>query len=103
VNSPREEDAPASVVNADLGGDDAPSGPSSEEEAMFLAEQREAAGDEHAPPKVAQMDIEDEKSELPPMEDLIKRIPLATRETLEELFRARFITVKRVPKSALNN
>jgi len=34
---------------------------------------------------------------------LVKRIPLATRDLLEELFRARFVTVKRVPKSALKS
>jgi len=31
----------------------------------------------------------------------VKRIPAPTRELLEELFRARFVTVKRIPKSAL--
>ena len=40
---------------------------------------------------------------LPPLEDLVKRIPSATRDLLEELFRARFVTVKRVPKSALKS
>ncbi|WP_438482405.1 hypothetical protein [Oleiharenicola lentus] len=70
---------------------------------MFIAEQREAAADENAVPKIAQVDVEDEKGELPPMDDLIKRIPLAARETLEDLFRARFVTVKRIPKSALKN
>lgn len=43
----------------------------------------------------------EEKGELPPMEDLVKRIPAPAREVLEELFRARFVTVKRIPKSAL--
>jgi len=37
------------------------------------------------------------------MEDLITRIPGAARELMEELFRARFITVKRIPKTALKN
>ena len=35
------------------------------------------------------------------MEDLIKRIPAPAREAMEELFRARFVTVKRLPKTAL--
>lgn len=43
----------------------------------------------------------EEKGELPPMEDMVKRIPVATRDLLEELFRARFVTVKRLPKAAL--
>ena len=45
----------------------------------------------------------EEKDELPPMEDLVKRIPAPAREVLEELFRARFVTVKRIPKSALKS
>jgi hypothetical protein len=39
--------------------------------------------------------------ELPPMDDLVQRIPGPVREALEELFRARFIGVKRIPQSAL--
>ena len=45
----------------------------------------------------------EEKGELPPMEDLVKRIPAPAREVLEELFRARFVTVKRIPQSALKS
>jgi len=45
----------------------------------------------------------EEKGDLPPMEDLVKRIPAPARELMEELFRARFVTVKRVPRSALKN
>lgn len=37
----------------------------------------------------------------PPLDDMIERIPPLVRETLEELFRARFVKVVRVPKSAL--
>ncbi len=44
---------------------------------------------------------EENARELPPMDDLVKRIPMPTRDLLEELFRAKFVTVKRVPKSAL--
>jgi len=43
----------------------------------------------------------DSNQSLPPMEDLVKRIPAPTRELMEELFRARFVTVRRVPRSAL--
>ena len=42
-----------------------------------------------------------ENGELPPMEDLVKRIPMPARDLMEELFRAKFITVKRIPQSAL--
>lgn len=43
----------------------------------------------------------EERGELPPMEDLVKRIPMPTRDLLDELFRAKFVTVKRLPQSAL--
>jgi hypothetical protein len=99
------------VVNADVGLAEAPSetsgapvGPSSEEEAMLLAEQGEMGeGSRPLSKTSAVVEIEDEKAQLPPMDDLIKRIPLPARETLEDLFRARFVTVKRIPKSALKN
>ncbi len=78
---------------------DAPAGPSSEEEAAFLAQEREmgivtpALMHTESPPE--------ESGGLPPMEDLVKRIPMPTRDLMEELFRAKFITVKRIPQSAL--
>ena len=43
----------------------------------------------------------EEKGDLPPMDDLVKRIPMPTRDLMEELFRAKFVTVKRIPKTAL--
>jgi hypothetical protein len=43
----------------------------------------------------------EEKGDLPPMDDLVKRIPMPARDLMEELFRARFVTVKRSPQSAL--
>ncbi|WP_164976085.1 hypothetical protein [Oleiharenicola lentus] len=43
----------------------------------------------------------EDKGSLPPLEDLVKRIPMPTRDLMEELFRAKFVTVKRVPQSAL--
>jgi hypothetical protein len=78
---------------------DAPAGPSSEEEAAFLAQEREmgivtpALTHTESPPV--------EEGSLPPMEDLVKRIPMPARDLMEELFRAKFITVKRIPQSAL--
>lgn len=37
---------------------------------------------------------------LPPLNELVARIPVEVRDALEDLFRARFVTVKRVPKRA---
>lgn len=78
---------------------DVPAGPASEEEAAFLAQEREMGiatstlMHPESPPE--------EKGDLPPMDDLVKRIPMAARDLMEELFRARFVTVKRIPRSAL--
>ena len=77
---------------------DAPAGPSAEEEAAFLAQEREGGVLSSSPLPV---ESPEEKGELPPMEDLVKRIPAPARELMEELFRARFVTVKRMPKAAL--
>lgn len=38
---------------------------------------------------------------LPPLEELVKRVPPAVHEALEDLFRAKFIAVRRIPKQAL--
>ncbi len=45
--------------------------------------------------------VAEPQGSLPPMEDLVKRIPMPARDLLEELFRAKFVTVKRLPQSAL--
>lgn len=83
--------------------DGAPVGPNEGEEASFLAEQRIASGVASAPgPRTKERSDDPEPAgSLPPLEDLVNRIPAATRALLDELFRAKFVTVKRVPKSAL--
>lgn len=66
-----------------------------------MAEARDRG--EPLPAKRAEPDAADEADAkaLPPLDELVKRIPPEVRETLEDLFRARFVTVKRVPKKAL--
>ena len=81
---------------ADVG---APIGPGEVEESAFLAEQGTAS-----PPKASAAVSTIEESEpsapFPPMDDLIQRIPTPTRELIDQLFRAKFIAVKRMPVSA---
>lgn len=104
-----EEDAPASALVTENPGapvdDGAPVGPSDGEESAFLAEQREQGFSTPAVPRGAKSDAaEDEadnKTALPPLDDLVNRIPPETRQLMDELFRAKFVTVKRIPKSAL--
>ena len=96
--APAVEEAPVVVPVAA-----APVGPSPEEEAAFLSEERfqEAAS---APLSVAAAaETEEPAGALPPLDELVARIPAPTRALIDELFRARFVTVKRVPKSALKN
>ncbi len=75
--------------------------PDDSAESSFLAEARER-GEPIASAK-AKDEIADETDakSLPPLSELVNRIPAEVRETLEDLFRARFVTVKRVPKRAL--
>ncbi len=106
-----EDEAPTSHLiedgGASAGDEGAPVGPSEDEESSFLAEQREQG---RAAPavaggkgKTADEPEPDASAPLPPLDDLVNRIPEKTRELMDELFRARFVTVKRVPKSALKN
>jgi hypothetical protein len=37
------------------------------------------------------------REQLPPVEDLVERIPQPVRDALEDLFRARFTSVRRLP------
>jgi hypothetical protein len=83
--------------------DGAPVGPSESEEAAFLAEQATTGGGGVTEGRTAPAaeEAETPTGELPPLEELVNRIPAPTRQVMDELFRAKFVTVKRVPKSAL--
>ena len=74
-------------------------------EASFLAEARERGETVVAakPTGAADTDSEDEASAkiLPPLDTLIGRLSPEVRETLDDLFRAKFTAVRRVPKKAL--
>ena len=75
--------------------------PDESAEAAFLAEARDR-GEVVAPAK-AKEDVADDvdTKALPSLDTLVQRIPANVRESLEDLFRARFVSVKRVPKKAL--
>lgn len=86
-------------------GDDAggASWPDDVAETAFLAEARER-GEVVAPAKAREEIAEETDAKaLPSLNELVQRIPAEVRDTLEELFRARFVTVKRVPKKALKS
>jgi hypothetical protein len=92
---------PEPTVVPDETDEAAPVGPSPAEEATFLARETEAEAPE--PPPTAEPNGNGNTADLPPLADLVKRIPAPTRQMLEETFRAKFVTVKRVPKSALKS
>ena len=70
-------------------------------ESAFLAEARDRG--EPVRPTRLETDAAEESDPkaLPPLDELVKKIPADVRETLEDLFRARFVSVRRVPKKAL--
>ncbi|MEX2044513.1 MAG: hypothetical protein WD941_04110 [Opitutus sp.] len=85
--------------NAATAGPTPPGGFEDGEEEAFLAEARERDGPVAAAPSRAVGEVD--ARPLPHVEDLVKRIPPGVRDALEDLFRARFVTVRRVPERAL--
>ena len=82
----------------------APVDPIANEEAAFLVEPHAMEPAVSVQPSAASAESDpDSAQSLPPLEDLVQRIPAPTRELMEELFRARFVTVRRIPKSALKS
>jgi hypothetical protein len=75
--------------------------PDESAESAMISELR-SRGESIAPAATeAKEEMVDPKA-LPPLDELVKRIPPEVRETLEDLFRAKFVRVTRVPKKALN-
>ena len=88
---------PEDIVNAaPPPGDEPP--PSEAFEAAMLTELRARGEPAFTPPPA---EGEAPKGKLPPLEELVGRIPAETRQLLDELFRARFTEVRRVPAKAL--
>lgn len=87
VAAPMEEGGPTTFDEAD--------------ESAFLAEARER-GELSVPVLTSASEAEETDSKvLPSLDELVKRIPAEVRASLDDLFRARFVSVKRIPKRAL--
>lgn len=94
------ESVPAVAESVEEG--EAPIGPTEAEESAYLAEQAAAIPSEAVSARGEDAVEPDEApAKLPAIEDLVPRIPAAAREALDELFRARFVRVQRVPRKAL--
>ena len=75
--------------------------PTASEEAAFLSEAR-GRGEVVVPiARETAEEVEENAKALPKLSELVERIPPETRELLVELFRARFVAVKRVRKADL--
>jgi hypothetical protein len=75
-------------------------------ESAFRAEARQRGEPLSAPAPAAEPEEETEngdKKNLPPVEELVKRLSPEVREVLDDLFRAKFTTVRRVPAKALKS
>jgi hypothetical protein len=70
-------------------------------ESAFRAEARERGETIATKAPAAALEEGDPKN-LPPLENLVKRLSPELRETLDDLFRAKFVAVRRIPKKALN-
>jgi len=75
--------------------------PDESAEAAFFAEQKEQGVPVVVAPPAEAAEELDAGAPLPALDELVKRIPPAAREAMDELFRAKFTTVKRVPAKAL--
>ena len=71
-------------------------------ESAFLSEAR-GRGEPVATAKSRDVTDETESKTLPPLNELVERIPREVREVLDDLFRAKFTTVRRIPRQALKD
>jgi len=93
------EQARSMVVEAAAAVEDVP-WPDETAESAFLSEAKERG--ESVPVKRAEEEVETETMKpLPALETLVDRIPQPARDALEDLFRAKFVRVQRVPKKVL--
>jgi hypothetical protein len=80
-----------------------PPWPGEADEASFLSEGR-VRGDElliaAAPPPAEEAGA---APDLPPLDELVARIPAEVREALDDLFRAKFVRVRRVIPTSLKS
>jgi hypothetical protein len=72
-------------------------------EAAFLAEARERGEVPVAAKAREEIAEETDARALPALDTLVNRLPAEVRDTLEDLFRARFVRVTRVPRKALKS
>lgn len=90
-----------SVAEVTVAGAEPPAWPDDAVESAFLAEAKERGEPVVAPKPAEEAAEEDDPKAMPAIADLVGKIPPEVREALEDLFRAKFVRVVRVPKKAL--
>jgi hypothetical protein len=97
------ETSPATEPVLAAGDVNAMTWPDDSAEAAFLGEARER-GEIVKPAKVdIKTEPEKDSRPLPALNELVERIPPEVREVLDDLFRAKFTTVRRVPRQAFKD
>ena len=79
-----------------LFGDDAPWPTDEVGGTVFLAEARDRGETVTLKPVTPREEVESETGPLPSLDEMVQRIPAEVRDTLEELYRAKFTAVRRV-------
>lgn len=79
--------------------DGAPVGPTPEEEASF--QELDGGSGQDAGEAREEEEEGEPAGPLPALDELVARIPQSTRALIDELFRAKFVGVRRIPAKAL--
>lgn len=109
ISRPEESAVLADIAARSVNGTESESinvWPDEAAEVSFLAEARERGETPASKPARAAVGGSDENTDtknLPPLEDLLKRLTPEVRETLDDLFRAKFTGVRRVPAKAFKS
>jgi len=90
-----EEAAAIASMEPEKPGSDGAPWPGEVDESLFLADRRTAGGTVILP-VAPRAEPAEEKGGLPPLEELVARIPAEARAALDDLFRAKFVGVRRV-------
>lgn len=81
---------------------ESPQWPDDAAESSFRAEARDR-GEKVQPTRTTVEHLEDaaDAKALPKLEDMVEKIPAEVRDVLEDLFRAKFVRVQKIPKRLL--
>ena len=96
-----DEAVPATESTAAAPENNANAWPDDAAETAFRAEAIERGEPDTIAATATEATEETDTKGLPALEDLVKKIPAESRELLDELFRAKFTGVQRVPAKAL--